>query len=165
MAAPPQQQNDAPQIPTWADVFSDALRNAGLGQKDFATRFGINPSTVSRWVSGEGVPSDADVVIEIAHMIAPDRTAEMLAAAGMRRTAALVTQAKADTAKDPMIARIRSERALPESEREAMVEGYQRAQQQTIHYFELQLAEAARRRRAERDRRTRREPPPQRAAQ
>ncbi len=164
MAAPPQHQNDAP-TPTWAEAFTGALRNSGLGQKEFATRSGINPSTVSRWVSGESVPSDADIVIETAHMLAPDRTAELLGAAGLHRTAELVSQAKADTAKDPMIARIRSERELTEAEREAMIEGYRRAQQQTIHYFELQLAEAARRRRAERDRRTRREPPPQRAAQ
>lgn len=142
---------------TWAQWLRQALDKRGWIAADLA-RTGVvaSESTVSKWLSGANPPGLVETVIEIAHLLGAPDAVEALEAAGMQRAADLIRQARKEADEDPMIARIRNEQLLTDTERDAMIEGYRRAQQETIHYFELQLAEAARRRHAERDRRTRR---------
>ena len=155
---------EAPPTP-WAQWLDRALKRRGWSAPDLA-RTGVvaSDSTVYKWLRGDNPPKLPDTVIEIAHKLGEPNAIEALEAAGMHRVADLIQQQIADAGADPMIARIRAADLAPE-ERDAMVEGYRRAQENTTHYFELQLAEAARRRRTERDRRTRRTESTQRAAQ
>lgn len=141
----------------WTAWFRTALDASGASQAEVADTIGMTTGNVSKWYTGKGyAPRRIEDVIAVAHALKQTDATAALEAAGMHRAAELIRQATADAATDPMIARIRNEQLLTEDERAAMIEGYRRAQQETIHYFELQLAEAARRRHAERDRRTRR---------
>lgn len=149
----------------WARWLSKALDKHAWSAAELARTGVASESTISKWLRGANPPGLVETVIEVAHVLGEPDAIDALDAAGMHRAAQLIRDAITDADEDPMIRRIRGEQALTPAEREAMVEGYQRAQAQTLRLFELELAEAARRRHAERDRRTRREPPPQRAAQ
>lgn len=157
---------DADPAQIWSAWFRPALDASGKSQAEVADQIGMTTGNVSKWYTGKGyAPRRIEDVIAVAHALGQPDATEALEAASMPRAAGLIRQALADAAVDPVIAHIRAAEYLSKEERDAMVEGYRRAQQQTIHYFELQLAEAARRRHAERDRRTRRETSPERAAQ
>lgn len=141
----------------WAQWLDAALAKRNWTVPDLA-RTGVvsSEATIYRWLRGDNPPKLVETVIEIAHLLhAPDAIAA-LEAAGMHRSADLIREARNEADEDPMIARIRNEQLLTEAEREAMIENYRQRNRETIHYFELQLAEAARRRHADRDRRTRR---------
>lgn len=141
----------------WSRWLRRAIDARGWNAADLA-RTGVvaSESTISKWLNGQNPPGQVETVIEIAHVLGARDAIEALEAAGMQRSADLIREARADADRDPMIARIQAETVLSETERATMIEKYREANEATVHYFELQLAEAARRRHAERDRRTRR---------
>lgn len=157
MAAPePPPAADTPDHrTTWAQALSAAIERAEINQLEFAKRSGINPSTVTRWLNGETTPRHADVVIEIADVLAPDRTIELLYAAGFTRTADLIRRETTAKPDDPMIERILRADALTDEQRKEWIEEYRRGQNELAHYFALRLADADRRRRAKRAQRGR----------
>lgn len=147
---------DADSARTWSAWFRTALDASGITQAELATTLDMTTGNVSKWYTGKGyAPRRVEDVIAVAHALRQTDALDALEAAGMHRYAALIRAAR-DENDDPMIRRIRTTKELSNDEREAMIENYRRAQEATIHYFELQLAEAARRRHAERDRRTHR---------
>lgn len=147
---------DADSARTWSAWFRTALDASGITQAELATTLDMTTGNISKWYTGKGyAPRRIEDVIAVAHALRQTDAITALEAAGMHRSADLIRAAR-DESDDPMIRRIRATKELSEPERETMVENYRRAQEATIHYFELQLAEAARRRHAERDRRTHR---------
>ena len=142
---------------TWSVWFRHALDASGITQAELADTLGMTTGNISKWYTGKGyAPRRTEDVIAVAHALKQADAIEALEAASQQRAASLIRQARAEADEDPMIHRIRATRVLTDEEREAMVASYRRAQQETIHYFELHLAEAARRRHADADRRTRR---------
>ena len=139
----------------WARWLREALAARGWSAADLA-RTGVvaSESTISKWLRSENPPKLVETVIEVAHLLGAHDATEALDAAGMRRAADMIraAQKRADT--DPVIAQIQSADDLTQEERAAMIENYRRTQQETIHYFELQIAEASRLKRAARDKRT-----------
>lgn len=148
---------EADRASIWSAWFHRALDASGISQSEIADLLGMSTGNISKWYTGKGsAPRHIEDVITVAHALNQTDATAALEAAGMHRAAALIRAAIADADEDPMIRRIRAEKLLTEPEREAMIANYRRTQQETIRYFELQLADAARRRHAENDRRTRR---------
>lgn len=149
---------DAPS--PWAQWLDAALKKRGWIAADLA-RTGVvaSESTISKWLRSENPPKLVETVINVAHLLGEPDAAGALDAAGMRGAADLIRREIKNAEEDITITRIRGAELLTETDRETMIENYRRRQAETIHYFELQLAEAERRKRAERDGRTRREPP------
>lgn len=137
---------------TWSRWIQAAMAAAGTTQADLE-RLGVATSgTLSKWVRGEYAPNAVETVIAVAHALgAPDAVAA-LEAAGLHEAADLIRQAIDDAAGDPMIARIRNEPTLDDAQRDEWVSEYRRAQADTVHYFELRLADRHRRARTERTR-------------
>lgn len=148
---------DADSARTWSAWFRKALDASGITQAELAATLNMSTGNVSKWYTGNGyAPRHIEDVIAVAHALRQSDAIAALEAAGMHRSAELIRAEREEADEDPMVARIRNEQLLTDDERDTMIENYRRRQQETIHYFELQLAEAARRRHADRDRRTRR---------
>ncbi|MGH9867493.1 MAG: helix-turn-helix domain-containing protein [Candidatus Polarisedimenticolia bacterium] len=61
---------------SFADSFALYRRSKGLTQRQLAARLGIDPTTVGRWESGRGLPSDrlkrrAELLISIRLALPP----------------------------------------------------------------------------------------------
>lgn len=138
----------------WAQWLGSALRRRDWSAADLGRTGVVTESTISKWLRGENPPRLVETVIEVAHLLGEGDATAALEAAGMQRAAEMIRAERERADTDPMIARIQGEHILTPGERAALIESYRRAQQETIHYFELQLAEASRRKRAARDRRT-----------
>jgi transcriptional regulator with XRE-family HTH domain len=140
---------------TWPHWLRQALTKRGWIARDLARTGIASESTISKWLRGENPPKLVDTVIDVAHLLGAPDAIDALEAAGMARAAALIRSEIEAADEDPMIARIRNERTLTPAQREQMEAEFRRTQAETIHYFELRLAEAQRRYRVEHDGRTR----------
>jgi transcriptional regulator with XRE-family HTH domain len=147
---------DADPAHTWSAWFRAALDASGISQAEIADILGMTTGNISKWYTGKGyAPRRIEDVIAVAHALRQSDATEALEAAGMARAAALI-RAEIDNAEEhPMIARIRNERVLTAAQRDQLEAEFRRTQAETIHYFELRLAEAQRRYRTEHDGRTR----------
>jgi hypothetical protein len=145
---PPRSDTTEPPPPTttWPTWFNRALRERAMTQADFNTYNIASPSTVSRWTV-DGVPKSADLVIETAHLLAPEQVADALEAAGYHLTATYVRGNHVAADHDPMIARIRRESTLNPDERARMEYDYLRRRDENARLLEADLADAVRRRR------------------
>lgn len=54
---------------TFAERFNRALKLSGLQQKEVAKRLGVHPSNITRYKRGTYVPSDLQVIAEIARIL------------------------------------------------------------------------------------------------
>lgn len=135
---------------SWARWYNAALRRNNMNPTDFSRYGVVGSATAGRWAAGGGPPKTADLVIETAHLLAPDDVAAALVAAGYPKTAAEVRAERVPPDEDPTVIRIRRESALSEEERARHEADYLRRREETAHYFELLIAERVRQERAKR---------------
>lgn len=128
---------------TWSAYMSAGLDRSGISQTELAGRTGKGTGTVSKWVSGQSVPDDIEIVIAVAHAFGDHDSVVALEAAGLHRAAEAIRNEISAAVEDPVIARIR--RAdLPDRIKEQMREDYLRREADKIRLFELEFAAAVR---------------------
>jgi transcriptional regulator with XRE-family HTH domain len=151
----PQADDSAQPFALWLRT---ALKSAAMSQEDLANTGVATSGTVSKWANGRIVPTDLETVIAIAHATGQTDSVLALEAAGLTHTADLIRKAIAAAAADPMLVKIRNDRTIGAQARTDIEEAYRRRQADTIHDFELRLADARRRARLERTGRSHPEP-------
>jgi transcriptional regulator with XRE-family HTH domain len=113
-----------------------------MTQADLERATGAASGTVSRWVRGTFAPTDPETVINVAHAVRARDAIAALDAAGLSRVADLIRQVRTEQGADPMLVRIRTDRILNQGQKEDLENAYLRTQAETLHYFELRLADA-----------------------
>jgi transcriptional regulator with XRE-family HTH domain len=127
---------------TWASWLNAALTHAEMTQADLERATGFPSGTISRWVRGTFSPTDPETVIAVAHAVRARDAVAALDAAGLTGTASLIRSVRTEQGTDPMLLRIRTDRMLTAEQRADLEQSYLRRQAETLHDFELRLADA-----------------------
>lgn len=139
------------QAAIWGTWLSQALAAANMTQADLERAAGVSSATTTRWAAGRVAPTDPETVIAVAHAVRARDAVAALDAAGLTGTADLIRQVRTQQGTDPMLLRIRTDRMLSAEQRADLEESYLHRQAETLHDFELRLADAQNRARPHAD--------------